>query len=71
MSTQIAWQYSNRIESLLMLVAVDWCLWRLPTYLAGPPGSGLEKVTWWGLCEYLALNVVLVLGVDLMNDVVS
>lgn len=43
----------------------------MPTCLAVPPGSGLEKVTWWGLCEYLALDVVLVLGVDLMNEVVS
>lgn len=56
MSTQIAWQYSNRIESLLMLVIVDGVFGAcLTKYLAGPPGGGLEKVTWWGLCEYLTL----------------
>lgn len=54
-----------------MLVAVDGVFGACLPIFAGPPGSGLEKVTWWGLCEYLAFNVVLVLGVDLMNDVVS
>lgn len=47
MSTQIAWQYSNRIESLLMLVIVDGAFGAsyLGTYLAVPPGRGLENVT--------------------------
>lgn len=56
MSTQIAWQYSNRIESLLMLVIVDGAFGAcLGTYLAVPPGRCLENVTWWGVCEYSTL----------------